>query len=376
MNINFICRASKARKDGQSPIELSIIINGKRAVIALDRKCKSEQFNCKTQKVRGDKSINDYLDVIRKKCYSIETEILKLSGDIDIYTFVDAFKHGIKSNDKTLLEVFDEHNASYKNKVLSGMVENTALYKYKMSRKRVSDYIISTGKSDIRIKDITPSWCEGYECYCLSTLKKSTSNKELKMLKRILAYAVRENYINVNPFQITLREDKLDYQPLTMNEIQQLIDTNIENERISSVRDLFIFQCYTGLSYSDMASFSKDDIVDGVILKRRKKTDVQSVVPLLPEAKRILEKYNYNLPIISNQKYNSYLKVVGDMCCTRMILHSHLARHTFATLLLNKGADMTTVSRTLGHANINITSKVYAQMRNQTVVDNVLKCFI
>lgn len=375
MTISFVCRASKARKDGLSPLELSVIINGNRSILALDRKCKPSQFNPKTQKVRGDKEINEYLDIIKQKCYSIQMELLKTNGDVTIDDFVDAYKNGIKSKDMTVLQCYDKHNEQYKSKVLSGMVDNTALYKYKKSRERIAAYLTSIGKEDMRLKDITPAWCEGYESYCMMDLKRGTTNKELKMLKRILAYAQREGHLTANPFQLTISEEKLDYKPLTIEEVSKLIDSKIENERISSVRDLFIFQCYTGLAYSDMASFTKEDIVDGVIIKRRKKTDVQSVIPILPEVHRILEKYDYKLPIISNQKYNAYLKVLGDTCSTRQILHSHLARHTYATILLNKGVDMKTVSRTMGHANSKITEKVYASMLNQTVVDNIMKVF-
>ena len=153
------------------------------------------------------------------------------------------------------------------------------------------------------------------------------------------------------------------------------MEKDIDNDRIDAIRDLFIFQCYTGLSYIDMSTFGKEDIFNGVIIKNRKKTDVKSVIPILPPVQNILEKYDYQLPIISNQKYNSYLKVLGDVCGTSMILHSHLARHTYATLLLNKGVDMKTVSRTMGHSNSKITEKIYAEMRNQTVVDNILKVF-
>lgn len=375
MNINFVCRESKSRRDGLSPIEMSVIVNKSRSVLALDRRCKASAFNPKNQKVRGDKELNEYLDAIRKKCYFIETELIKMNGTFTLEEFVDAFKHGIQTNEATLLGVYDKHNKQYVKKVTSNLVESTALYKYKKSRERIAAYLTSIGKADIRMKDITPAFCEGYECYCLQTLKRNTTNKELKMLKRILAYAIKEGIITANPFHIVLSEEKLDYKPLTIEEVNKLINTNIENERIASVRDLFVFQCFTGLSYTDMATLTTDDITDGVIIKRRKKTDVQSVIPILPEAKRILEKYDYKLPIISNQKYNSYLKVLGDTCSTRQILHSHLARHSYASILLNKGVDMKTVSKTLGHANMKITEKIYAEMHNKTVVDNILKVF-
>lgn len=374
MRLNFVCRASKARKNGLSPIELSITIDGERTIITLDRYVKATQFNPSTQKVRGDKDLNDYLETIRKKCYAIENELVK-AGSMDMDTFISTYKYGMASKEDTLLKAYDKHNELYKGNVLSGKVDNTALYKYKKSRERIESYLTSVGKTDIRLRDITPSFVEDYQNYCLTNLKPSTMVKEMKMLKKILAFAVRERYIEVSPFQLRLKEEKLEYHPLTQDEIDLIWKKDIDNSRISMVRDLFIFQVYTGLSYIDMATLTTDDIIDDVIIKRRKKTDVKSIIPLLPISKAILERYDYRLPVISNQKYNAYLKVLGDLCGTRQILHSHLARHTYATLLLNNGVDMVTVSKTMGHANSKITEKIYAEMRKETVVNNILKGF-
>ena len=372
MTLNFICRASKARKDGLSPIELSIIIGGDRTVITLDRKVKSTSFNPSTQKVRGDKDLNEYLEVIRRKCYSIETELIRMDN-LNLETFIHSYKYGIKQKEDTLLTVYDKHNELYKDNVLCGKIDNAALYKYKKSRERVADYLQSIDKTDIKLKDITPSFIEGYQNYCLKTLKTNTTNKQLKMLKKILSFAVKERLLEVNPFQMTLKEEKLDYHTLTIDDVKYLLSVEITDKRIASIRDLFVFQSMTGLSYADMASLSMDDIKDDVIIKRRKKTDVQFVIPVLPIAKSILEKYEYKLPIISNQKYNQYLKVLGDVCKMPMSLHSHLARHSYACILLNSGVDMKTISKTLGHSSMRTTERIYAEMSNKTVISNILE---
>jgi integrase len=121
-----------------------------------------------------------------------------------------------------------------------------------------------------------------------------------------------------------------------------------------------------------MASLTIDDIKEDVITKSRAKTDVQFVIPVLPVAKQILERYNYQLPVISNQKYNQWLKLLGELI-NKPTLTSHIARHSFATLLLNSGVDMKTISRTLGHSSMKVTEKIYATMNSQTVVDNIRK---
>ena len=249
-------------------------------------------------------------------------------------------------------------------------------YKYIRNRERLQEYLISIGKQDIKLKDITPSFVENFQNFCLKTLKVNTTNKELKKLKRILEFAVKEGYISVNPFRLTLREEKLDYDVLTKEEIDILLNCKFSEDRLDKVRDCFIFQCYTGLAYSDMAQLTKDDIQDDVIYGRRQKTDIQYVVPLLPVAKNILEKYDYQLPIISNQKYNQWLKFLGELSGLNKSLHSHLARHSFSCMLLNSGVDLKTISRTLGHSNSKITEHTYAFMNNQTVVNNVRKAML
>lgn len=375
MVLNFICRASKARRNGLSPIELSIIINNNRSVITLDRQIPSTKFNPSTQKVRGEKDINDYIDVIRKKCYNIETELIKLDK-LDIDTFVYSFKNGIPQKEDTLLKIYQKHNDLYRQNVEVGKVDNTAYYKYCKNRDRLQEYLLTLNKTDIKLKDITPLFIEGFQNYCLSKLKVNTTNKQLKMLKKILAFAVKERHIEVSPFQMVLREEKLDYDVLNKSDINKLLGTQFLDSRIEQIRDCFIFQCYTGLAYTDLVNLTQDNIENDVIIGRRKKTDVQFVVPLLPVAKQILEKYNYQLPIISNQAYNRYLKVLGDVSGLNKQLHSHLARHTFACLLLNSGVDMKTISRTLGHSSMKITEKIYASMSNDTVVDNIRKALI
>ena len=371
MTVNFVCRASKARKDGQSPIEMSIIISGERSIISLDRKINPKTFNPSTQRVKGNPEINEYLDIIRRKCYQLEMELIKMDN-FNLETFVHSFKHGIPQKVETLLTVYDMHNKLYEGNVECGKVSDTALLKYNNNRKRLASYLISMDMKDIKLRDITPSFIEGFQNFCLKTLRANTTNKQLKMLKKILAFAVKERLLDVSPFNMVIKEEKLDYDTLTIDDVRYLMNLNITDKRIDSIRDLFCLQSLTGMSYSDMASLTKDDITDDVITKRRKKTDISFVIPLLPMAKKILEKYEYQLPMLSNQKYNQYLKVLGDYAKLPMKLHSHLARHSYACILLNSGVDMKTVSRALGHSTMKTTEKIYAEMYNDTVVNNIL----
>ena len=367
MNINFVCRSSKARKNGLAPVELSIIINSERKVISLDRQINPAHWNPKSQSVRNNKEINTYLQAVKQKCYTVQTEMMKRGMDFTLSTFMDCYLNGVVMS-RTLLSVYDEHNREYEKQVMQGINCIATLNKYINARDYLAKYIKDKyGKKDIELKAITPQFIEGHYLYLLQFMNNNSACKILKRLKRIIQICIDERYIDVNPFKIKMKEDKVEIVPLTPEEIKKIKDKTITNDRLSKIRDLFIFQTYTGLAYVDMASLSKDDIRDGLIIKNRKKTDVASVIPLLPQAKEILEKYDYILPVLSNQKYNAYLKELGDICGVEKNLHSHLARHTFATTLLNCGMSLSIIAKAMGHANTRITEQTYAQLRVDTV---------
>lgn len=144
--------------------------------------------------------------------------------------------------------------------------------------------------------------------------------------------------------------------------------------RLDLVRDIFIFSCFTGLAYIDVANLREDNIVelDGRqwIMTKRQKTKIVTNIIMLEIPKMIIEKYasvrknGKLLPILSNQKMNSYLKEIGDICQIKKNLTYHLARHTFATMSLSKGVPIESVSKMLGHSNIK-TTQIYARITNK-----------
>jgi integrase len=132
-----------------------------------------------------------------------------------------------------------------------------------------------------------------------------------------------------------------------------------------------LFACYTALAYADLASITIDDIKEqnGVyyIQKNRVKTGVQYTIPLNDIALDILKRYDYQLPVLTNQRYNSYLKEIADICGIEKNLTSHLARHTAATLMLNSGISIDVVAKILGHRNTAMTAH-YAKMLDKTII--------
>lgn len=372
MKLNFVVRQSKVRKNGLAPVELSIIVNQERKIISLDRQINPSHWNPKSQTVKGNKEINTYLQAIIQKLYTTQTELLRHNIPITIDTLLDAYKNGITPL-SSIVALYKKHNEEYINQYNNNQISKTTLLKYQKAQEYLQKYIQEKyNKTDIQLSQITPSFIEGHYNYLIQYMNNNSAMKIMKRLKKIIQLAIDEGYITTNPFKFKLKEDKVIHNPLTIEEINIIKNKEITIPRVSKVRDLFLFQCFTGLAYADMVNLSKDNIKEDMIIINRQKTNIQSIIPLLPQAKEILEKYDYNLPILSNQKFNFYIQEVGSICNISKKLHTHLGRHTFATLLINAGVNITTIARALGHSNTRITEKTYAKLNNETVREEIL----
>lgn len=228
-------------------------------------------------------------------------------------------------------------------------------------------------------KDITYSNILDFDAFLKKTINSQpTLHKRHKYFERYIKLAIRKGISVENPYQnIEIKRGKhKDPTFLTESELQKLIAYVPGNSKLERVKDLFLFQCFTGLAYVDMQAFSKDDVVDineaKAIRSSRTKTDESFILFFFPEAEAIAEKYDYKLPIISNQKYNSYLELVGAGAGLNKKITSHVARHTFATYLINKGVPIESVSKALGHSNIRQTQR-YAQLVGTKVIDDMKK---
>lgn len=205
-------------------------------------------------------------------------------------------------------------------------------------------------------------------------------NKNHSLFNLYIKIAINKDLIEKSPYDRFTPPKGKNNDPvfLTSEELEKIKQVNNLTDRLSKVRDMFVFQCYTGMAYADMQSFSKKDIQtrdeQEVIKSSRVKTDESFILLFLPDAKKIAEKYNYNFPKISNQKYNDYLKLLVDHPDVNINkkVTSHTARHTFATYLLNKGIPIETVSKTLGHASIKQT-QLYARLLGKKVIDDMKK---
>ena len=201
-----------------------------------------------------------------------------------------------------------------------------------------------------------------------------------KVLNALIGDAINDGYLRKNPYKyvsIDRGDDSIGIdRHLTKEEYDAIRTAEMPSERLTRVRDRFVFQTNTCLSVSDLKRFDRSKVVkvngEMVYTGKRGKTEKPFTIPLLPDAIGILEKYQWELPLISDQKYNDYLKEVAQAAGVNRPITSHWARHTGATLLLNAGVPMEVVSKVCGHASIKMTEKIYAKMFDETVVESVM----
>lgn len=202
-------------------------------------------------------------------------------------------------------------------------------------------------------------------------------------LRALMSDAVKDGLARRNPYdggavhRPNDRSGRALERCLTMDELQRVISSDVGNGYLSRARDLFVFQCYTCMGYSDLQEFDSRRVqeIEGrrVYSSRRHKTGEKFTFLLLSEAESILDKYGWKLPTISNQKYNTYLKAVAAIAGIDKPISSHWARHTGATILLNAGVPMDVVARILGHSSSEITRKVYAKLLDETVAREMMR---
>lgn len=228
--------------------------------------------------------------------------------------------------------------------------------------------------------DLTDTNIIDYDKYLSKlNLKRSTIwNNYHRFLNSFILDAISEGYIHRNPYKWTnierRRIDSID-KCLTPDEFGRIKRCKLPTESLNKVRDIFIFQTYTCLRYSDLARFDAKLIQEikgmKVYIRAAKKTKKPFTVPMLPPALEILGKYDDKLPIISNVKYNEYLKIVAQAAGIDKPLSTHWARHTGATLLINEGVVPQVIKKICGHSTTKITEQIYAKLLDETVVDAV-----
>lgn len=365
-DFSFICRASKADRNGLSPIELSIVIAEKRTYVRLQMKVSATDFK-KKMNSRKNNEVLEYTSQVRNQLNKYANEMMSLGIPVTAHSLKEYFVNGgMKSY--TLYDLQKDFIQYYAKKCEANNVSDRVLRKYIIAMSKFVNHI----GGEIEINQVTSNHINDFKSTLISTYERTTVAYMIAKIKCAFQYAIDNGNLKTNVFsQVTIDRKSKEVQYLTNDEVE-IIRNKQMNDRLERIKDLFLFQCYTALSYSDMAQITKDDIQNEqgmyYIRKARQKTKVVFFTVLNDEAMNILKKYDYVLPLLSNQKYNSYLKEIGAMCNLSKELHSHLARHTCATRLLNSGIPMEIVAKVLGHTTTKMTQH-YAKLLDKTVLN-------
>ena len=333
-------------------------------------------------------ALNDRLAIIFEKVYQAANESVKQSVKLDVESVKQAVWQFVESqSDEPTFVSWCEKQIP-----LLGISDGTAKH-YKPLITKLTEYGKINKWHDLTVENIAnfDAWLH-QQTKPLSDARRKAGAKPEKLsdsgiynyhkcLKALLNRALSFGKINANPYDRLKgkfkRGERENPEYLTEDEMKRFEAVILpKGSELDVVHDLFIFQMYTGLPYSDMQAFDASDYkYDGEAWKRvgeRIKTGVPYVSQLLPPAVKVLEKYGWEIPQLSNADYNRHLKALGQMAGIKTRLHSHLARHTFATWMLSHDIPIEHVSKMLGHTNITQTQR-YAKVLAQSVYDDFSK---
>lgn len=377
---------------GPVSIYLRLTVNGVISELTVQRKIEPQKWNQSSGRAKGTKpeivQLNSYLDVIQGRIFEIQKEHELKNEPLTAEIVKEKLLGVTKEKKHTLIEVFKCHNEQ-----LKSLVDKEYSYgtykKYKSVLNSIQNFIQwKFQKRDIAIADLNHPFITEYEFYLKSVqgVQHNTAMSNIKKLKKIVRQCVANDWIGKDPFQSYKVKIKDNHRSiLSEDELKILEMKNFDINRLELVKDIFLFSCYTGLSYSDVTKLSHDELIKGIdgelwIFTTRTKTNTSSRIPLLPPALAIVEKYKDHplaksngkiLPTFSNQKMNAYLKEITVCCGIKKVLTFHCARHTFATTVtLTNGVPIETVGKMLGHKNLR-TTQHYAKILDKKVSEDM-----
>lgn len=368
-NISFYARECKANKNGQTHVEIRISVNQQIFMVQLPFLVEAKKFNGKRQ----PKEYTDYVSLMRTRVNEILVDMLASEEPITAERIREYIRTGgYKSY--TVDDMFKEYIEILRQKFYKDQLTRTVYRKYEL----VYEMFKERNDTTIEVNRLTQQMMFDFRNYLLEKYDQNTAVGYLTKLKSFIKYGISTGNLKTNPTQyVNIKRVRKEIDYLTEDQLNQLIDLRLENSSLQGVLDLFLFEASSGISYADIQNLTPSDvqIENGVyyITKKRVKTGTEFTAVVLPFGVKILEKYNYNLKKISNQKLNAYLKVIGDIAGLNTNLHTHLARHTYLTYLLNKGVSIEVVAKAAGHTNTSVTQQFYAQIQKSTVVSEIAK---
>jgi site-specific recombinase XerD len=391
-SILFWINASRAIND-EAEIYARVTVNQKRVNISIKRKVNISQWDVVKKRVKGHssaaKQINQYLDQVYAQLFQIYQD-LKFQEVFITAQLIKSNYTGESEHSKSLLNLIEYHCKKIEHTLAKGSIRN-----FGVTESYLNKFLKQTKKtSDIILKDLDYKFLCDFECYLYAywpldhpkAMSQNTIMKHIQRLRKMVTLAYHMEWIVKDPFvRWKPTFEKREREFLSDNELFNMENFKFDIESRDRVRDLFVFSCYTGISYVDIMNLTKNHIVKGIdgsnwIMTKRQKTKTPVKEPILAKAEELIHKYKNHpmtevtgslLPIITNEKLNQYLKEVAFYCGIKKNLTFHMARHTVATTItLSNGVPIETVSKLLDHTKI-ATTQIYARVIERKVSDDM-----
>jgi site-specific recombinase XerD len=403
LTLLFWHRKSKPDAKGYAPVICRISIEGEVSEeLAIGMKVHLNDWDVENKKAKGGshgKKVNLKMSevtvdlnrefVVLQAGYEHITPLMvkNVYNGLPPYVIKGAVKPELKVV-PTLLQISDLHVANFKKMVDKKLRSPETLKQWNATRKKIEEFLIVHFKlKDMDLNSIEFSFAVKFYNYLTVDRKKvigeAAAKKQIKNLKEILTVAETNNWVLKNPIiKFKCGGDETDVPPLEYFEVEQIWNKDIRIQRLVEVRDAFIFQCFSGFAFQDLYALTTENIIKvGItgerwLIKDRGKTGVSEMVPILPIIEELIEKYkahscridnNLLIPVNSNARYNAYLKELAVICGINRELNTHLARHTFADIMLNiMEFSLEEVSKMLGHKTTRTTQR-YAKVRKNKI---------
>ena len=386
--VTYFIRKARTGKNGLAPILARITTN--RLVQDVYIQCSADPGRWDQTKERATgknryaSEVNAYLDDYRARIISIRNDLLKEGYEGN----AAEIKYRLQNPGKATRMFLEELSAfcEMKRKEVGVRITQLTANKFLRMLRYVKEFTAEEyGKADLPISAVNYAYLQKFQLF-VQTRHNCHHNGAVNLLKTLrsfFVYCIRNEWLDKNPMNsLCLREEVTEVKAhLTKEELERMLAKTMPNERLERVRDVFAFCCLTGLAFTDADHLRakyvvRDDKGNVWIHKPRQKTGVMSTIPLLPVAKTILEKYAGDpscrekgklLPVCSNQRMNSYLTELADICGIDKKLTTHCARHTFACVALDYGMPIDIIAKILGHTKVNMT-RHYARLSDGAVL--------
>jgi site-specific recombinase XerD len=389
----FYPKKPKGYEKGPVTLYLRITIDSKRSETATSLEIDPDKWE--SGKMKGTKedvkSFNAYVDTLKSKLYDCHKELLQLGVPITAEALRNSFT-GKGERPRYLIEIFKAHNSNIEKLIGKDYAKPTHT-KYITTVTHLENFLKWKYKvSDINLNQLKYEFLADFEFYLKTekSIEHNTTAKYIKNTKKVVNDCLAKGWLKMNPFtNYKITTKVVDRNFLSESELDILANKELKVERIALVRDIFVFSCYTGLSFIDVVNLTPNQIAIGMdrekwIFTSRQKTNTASHIPILPPAMAIINKYKDHpaavnkgrlLPVLSNQKMNAYLKEIADLCEINKELTFHVARHTFATTVtLTNGVPIETVSKMLGHKKLQ-TTQHYAKILDTKISQDMSNLF-